>query len=113
MKGIKSGRLKHRATFRRRSNDGDGYGNVDGDFSDFLSVWSNLRETPGKERLAAGAVESVRTGTLRIWATQTSRAITEADQVVVRGETWNIRGIANADDRGDMLDLVLETGGVQ
>lgn len=106
-------RLRHRVQFNRQSDEADRFGNVSGEFEPFLTVWGNVFETTGKERVAAGSVENNRTATIRIRNSTQASGITEADQAVARGETWNIRGIAHADDTGKMLDLLVEAGGAQ
>jgi SPP1 family predicted phage head-tail adaptor len=111
MKG--AGRLRHRVTFNRQATEADEYGNVTGAFEPLFTVWGNVRETTGKERVEAGSVENVRTATIRIRGSAQARGLTEADQAVARGETWNIRGIAEADDKGAMLDLLVEAGVAQ
>lgn len=111
MKG--AGRLQHRVEFKRQSDETDAYGNVNGGFEPLFTVWGNVRETTGKERVSAGSVENNRTATIRIRNSAQASGLTEADQAVARGETWNIRGIAHADDKGAMLDLLVEAGGAQ
>ncbi|MCZ4351535.1 phage head closure protein [Roseovarius aestuarii] len=110
---MRAGKLRHRVTFNRRGEGDDDYGNVTSEFAPLFSVWGNVRETTGKERVAAGAVENVRTATIRIRNSSQVSDITEADQVEARGEVWNIRGIAHADDTGVMLDLLVESGAAQ
>ena len=106
--------MRHRVTFNRQGdNITDEYGNPVTAFTPIFTVWGNVRETMGKERVAAGSVENTRTATIRIRSSTQSRGLTEADQAVARGETWNIRGIAFADDKGTMLDLLVESGGEQ
>lgn len=107
-----AGNFRHQITFKRQGEEGDDYGNPNGDFAALFTVWGNVRETPGKERVASGSVENNRTATIRI-RNNLPTPITEADQAVARGETWNILGIAHADDKGAMLDLLVETGGPQ
>lgn len=99
--------MRHRAQFQRQAPASDGYGNTVDRWGDLVTVWSNLRETTGKERVAAGALEADRTATLRIRNSPVTRAIMSADRVRVRNNTWRILGIANADDKGAFLDLAL------
>ena len=47
-------RLRHRVQFNRQSVEPDEYGNVTGEFAPLFSVWGNVRETVGRERVAAG-----------------------------------------------------------
>lgn len=103
-------RLRHRVTFERSGSVRDAYGNMTQGWSELGKVYANVRETTGKERLANGAIENQRTATIRVRASEFSRGITEADRVVARSETWNIRGIANVDDKEAMLDILVEAG---
>lgn len=108
---IGAGRRRHQLRFQRQGEQVDEYGNVDDDWADLFSCFGNVRETTGKERVAAGALENVRTATVRVQANTQTRGLTEADRVVARNETWGILGIANADDKGAMLDLLVEAVG--
>lgn len=110
---MNAGKLRHRIVFRRQAQVPDGYGNTVGEWQDLITVWSNVRETTGREAVKAGAIENNRTATIRIRSSTQSRGVTEADQVIARGETWNILGIANADDQGVMLDMLCQSGGLE
>ena len=104
MKG--AGRLRHRVTFNRQTMIDDGYGNVTGEFEPLFTVC-------GKERVESASVENNRTATIRVRKSTQTAGLTEADQAVARGETWNIRGIANVGISDAMLDLLVEAGGAQ
>ena len=103
MKG--AGRLRHRVTFNRQTQVDDGYGNVTGEFAPLFTVWGNVRETPGKERVAAGAVEGIITCTIRIYASAQAKGITAGDQAVARGHVWNLEMPTFADEKGKYLDI--------
>ena len=107
---MRAGRLRHRVTFQRQAQVPDKYGNIAQGWTDHLTVWGNLRETTGKERIASGATENIRTATLRVRVSTDSNGLTEADRVIGRGETWDIKGIAHADDKGAMFDMLLQAG---
>ncbi|MEL7282112.1 MAG: phage head closure protein [Pseudomonadota bacterium] len=108
-----AGKLRDRVTFKRRTLTDDGYGNLVGTFADHLTVWADVRETPGKERVAAGVIENTRTATIRIRKSPEADGLLVTDQVQARGVIWNVRGIANADRKSEMLDLLVETGVAQ
>lgn len=108
-----AGKLRHRVTFNRQTMIDDGYGNVTGEYEPLFTVWGNVRETTGKERVEAASVENNRTATIRVRKSTQTAGLTEADQAVARGETWNIRGIANVGISDAMLDLLVEAGGAQ
>ena len=105
-----AGRFRHRVIFRQAAEAVDEYGNVVGAFSDKLKVWGNVRETTGKERVLSGVIENVRTATIRIRASCEALELTESDQVLARGEVWDILGIAHADDKGAVLDILVQAG---
>lgn len=115
----RAGQLRDRARFERAPSesadaddaDYDDYGNPVGDWSELGTVWADLRETPGREAIKAGRVESGRSGTLRVRASTMTRAVTAADRVIVRGSTWDIRsGPVQIDRAGALVEFTIETG---
>lgn len=105
------GALRHRATFQRESAGTDDFGNVtQGTWTTLAEVFAGFKPERSRERLEAGRLESAVAGTLTIRSTTTTRGITEADRVVFRGETYNIRGITNPDQRGRFLEMTVERG---
>lgn len=114
---MRAGSLRDRISFQRLGDVVDIYGNVSQDWQDIeaapgvpMKVWADVRETPGKERVDAGRVESAKTATIRIRSSIATRALTEADRVMARGDFWNIRGIAPVGNSRSMLDLLCESG---
>jgi len=111
----RAGRLRERARFQRLSGTGgtDRFGNSDAAaWGDLLTVWGDLREAPGKERIAAGRLEGPVQATLRIRGTGQAITITAADRVVIRGNTWAIVSEPIAlDARKQLLEIGLERGG--
>lgn len=110
---VRAGQFRDRAVFER-SPDGltDEYGDPTGGWKHLATAWADFRETPGKEAMAAGRLESTKTGTLRVRASAAMRAIHPGDRVTVRGEAWNIRSLpAQIDRAGAVLEFTVETGG--
>lgn len=108
---MRAGKLRDRVTFQRQSDESDDHGNVLGEFEDHLTVWGDLRETPGKERIASGTVEATRLATLRVRYSADTAAITAADRVSARGAFWNIRsGPVQVLHAPSELEFTLETG---
>ena len=105
-----AGRLRDYITIERATTGDDGYGNTITGWAVLASVWADMRETPGKERVAAGRVQAERTATIRVRLDPVTEGLTEADRIVARGEVWDIRGIAQVDRQGRMLDMLCETG---
>ncbi|MGC1497292.1 MAG: phage head closure protein [Sulfitobacter sp.] len=107
-------RLRHRVQFNRQGPEADdGYGNVVAEFEPLFSVWGNLRETTGKERVDAGTVEGVRTATIRVRKNAATMGLTGADQAIARGETWNLADPSNVADNDAYLDILATAGGAQ
>ncbi len=108
---MQAGRLRHRVVFESFAGTDDGFGNKVGPWVAFLTEYGDLRDTPGKERVAAGRLEAAATGTLRLRQSSLTLAITEAHRVRDhRGRLWNIRGIADPSSRGEVLEMLLERG---
>lgn len=107
---VKAGNLRDRVTFQRAVTADDGYGNTVARWEDYLTVWADILETPGREGLAAGRVEGTRTATMRVRRCTETRAITEADRVRARGRVWNIRSPGDVGRDRVMLEMVIEAG---
>ncbi|MDE4059768.1 head-tail adaptor protein [Phaeobacter gallaeciensis] len=102
-------------TVEREADAGtlDAYGNpVAASWGALGVFWADLRETTGKERLAAGRLESAATATMRLRASAEAQGITPADRVQARGETWKIiGGPIDPTGRGQLVEFTLECGG--
>jgi SPP1 family predicted phage head-tail adaptor len=107
---VRVGNLRDRVTFQRATSGDDGYGNVITGWADHLTVWADIRETLGKERVDAGRIEASATATVRIRASAASRGLTEADRMIGRGVTWNIRSIVEVGNNRALLDVLCEKG---
>ena len=107
---MKAGDLRDRVTIQRATNSDDGFGNTISGWSDLLTVWANVRETPGKEIVAAGRIEASRTATIRVRASSQSRGVTAADRVQARGQVWNIRSVAAVGDGRELIEFLCEAG---
>lgn len=105
-----AGKLDQRITFQRATTGEDGFGNTITGWTDLITVWANVRETPGKEIVAAGRIEASRTATIRVRASSQSRAVTAADRVIARGQIWNIRSVPAVGDGREMIEFLVEAG---
>lgn len=113
---MSAGQYRDFSTFeRKQSGVLDASGNpAGGDWMPFFAGPAWLRETLGKEALAAGRLEAPATGTLRMMASPTSpvREVTASDRVRVRGHVWNIKGgPIDPDGQGRKVEFTLERGG--
>jgi SPP1 family predicted phage head-tail adaptor len=107
---MSTGTMRDRAAFSRLTGSEDDYGNAVEAWADLFTVWADVRETLGKEKVAAGAIEAANTATVRIRSSTQSRGITTADRVTFRGALWNIRSIIAVSNNGAMLELLCEKG---
>jgi len=111
----RAGQYRDRVTVERQADTGalDGFGNPAGaGWVEYGKFWGNLRETPGKERVAAGRLEAPATATLRLRRSAETAAITAADRVVARGQTWAIAGApVDPDGRRREVEVILDRGG--
>lgn len=108
-----AGKLRHRIEFRRQTDVPDEYGNTKGGFQPLFKVWGNVREATGKERIAAGSPETLRTATIRVYKTARTATLNGGDQAFARGVEWNMSDPTNVGDDDMFLDILCTTGGAQ
>lgn len=118
----RAGRYRDRVALERKAapdgasadeNGLDRYGNpVSTEWSEVFTLWGNLREATGKERLAAGRLEAPATATLRVRRSENALLITAEDRVRARGHVWAITAAPiDPDGRRQDLEFTLERGG--
>ena len=106
-----AGKLRERAAFKRLNEEAtDDYGQPHSAWEPLFTRWCDLRETPGRERVKAGAVHSEVTATLRIRKSTTADTITTADKVVVRGANWDIESIIQVTAKSKRLEMLIRRG---
>lgn len=113
-----AGALRDRITFRRAVQGRDEYGNVvDGDFEDIevtpgtpLTVWADVRERLGGEKQRSGSVDSAHTATIRVRHSESISLISEADVILARAKTWNIRSIVPVEKDRGLIEFLCEAG---
>lgn len=108
---MRAGLRRDLVQVERRTEKVDDYGNVAGGWALFCEEWADFRPTPGRERVAAGAVEATATATVRFPNVAPANEIRAGDRLQVRGETWNVRSRPiPAGMRREYVELVCETG---
>lgn len=106
-----AGKLRDRITIQRATAEDDGYGNVTaGPWADLMTVWADVMERPGGEKIASGALESSRMATIRVRRTSAVMGVRDADRVQARGVDWNIRSIAAVARNNDLIEFLCEAG---
>lgn len=104
-------RFDRRVSFDRRVGSKDADGNVLQCWQPFCALWANVRETPGREAVAAGRVTASHTATIWLRAGPLARNITAGDRAVYRGIAWDIIAANPAGADGRIIELLVETEG--
>ena len=105
-----SGSLRDRITVQRLVDGADDYGNTVDAWADHLTVWADVMERLGGEKMRAGVPQSERMATIRFRRSTAAAGVTEADRIVCRGQVWNIRSIAAVGNKNAMLEAACEAG---
>jgi head-tail adaptor len=106
-----AGRLNKRVRFEREEQSPDGAGGYDlAWLMDFI-CWGGLQLERGREKIDAGRIAESTAGVLTIRSSNESRALTTSHRVIIDEEEWNVRSIANEDQRNKYLSIVVEKGG--
>lgn len=109
---MRAGMMRDRLRFDRKRTGRDAYGNPEGGWDEgILRTWGNLLETLGRERLAAGRMESAATATIRVRGSVAVAAITPGDRIFARGQIWDIKGRAVVGRKADEIEFLCEAGG--
>ena len=116
-----AGKFREQAVFQHKpavavAGDSEGLdelGNPAGKiWQDYATVWADLREVPGREKLAAGQPAALTRGTLRVRSSEITRSIGLGDRVNVRGNFWAVESDpVFVTARGDVLEIIIERGG--
>lgn len=103
-------RLRKRVIFQRESRTADGAGGYSLGWTTLCTVWGQNAPEKGRERVAAGRIESDLSGVLVVRSSSETRAVTTSDKVLIDNVAHNIRSISNPDQRNRFLEMVVERG---
>lgn len=108
-----AGQFNKNVTFQRVTRTSDGGGG----YADAWNAVSGLTDVPaqfmperGRERVEAGRLEAALGGVLRVRAFTESLTITEDDRVLIDDVAFQIRSVANPDQRNKTLEMTVEKG---
>ena len=107
---MKAGRLRDRITVQRVVSGDDGYGNTVESWAALITIWADVLEQLGREKLASGRPEASRAATIRVRTSTQSLGITAADRIQARDAVWNILSISAVSQDRNLLELLCETG---
>lgn len=107
-----SGSLSERLTFQKREEVDDNFGGSYGAWVDQFDEPARLQPRLGSEPVIAARLTGIQPFTLTVRSSTRARAVTPAWQVVNArsGTTYNIKAIANPDERGQYLEMLVVEG---
>jgi len=108
-----AGALRERLTFQARgSSSDDGYGNVEADWADQFTVWARMQPLKGSEPVIAQRLAGVQPMAIQVRSSADTRQVTAGWRAVHdrTATIYNIRSVANFDERDRYLDLIADAG---
>ncbi|WP_100961061.1 head-tail adaptor protein [Bosea sp. FBZP-16] len=108
-----AGALTERVHFQKRDEQDDGYGNpVAGDWTTQFTEPARLQPKLGSEPVLAARLAGVQPFLLVVRSSVRTRAVTPAWRAVNArsGAEYNIRTVANADERNGWLEMLVQEG---
>lgn len=107
---MRAGTLNKRVVFEVQQRAGDGGGGGIVTWTEFVTVWGGYSPQRGRERLEAGRLEGASSGVLRVRSSPDTRQVTTAYRVKIDDIPFNIRSIANPDQRNREIEMLVEMG---
>lgn len=107
-----AGALSERVTFSKRIETDDGLGNVESDWVDQFNEPTRLRPKLGSEPVIAARQAGVQPLLLVVRSSARTRSVTPAWRAVNArtGAIYNIRTVANPDERNTWLEMLVQEG---
>lgn len=107
-----AGDLRHRIAFEVRTPEEDGFGNSEGPFVEQFVMAAKVQAKFGGENVKAARLSGEQPVTIVVrQCEQTGRITPDWRARDVRsGTIYNIRSIADPDDRGQWLELLCQSG---
>lgn len=108
-----AGALTERVHFKRRDEQDDGYGNpVAGDWTTQFTEPARLQPKLGSEPVLAARLTGVQPFLLVVRSSARTRGVTPAWRAVNArtGAEYNIRTVANVDERNAWLEMLVQEG---
>lgn len=90
-----AGDLDRRVTFQRPGSDAeDAMGVPVEGWSDAFTCWADINYGTGRERREAGIEGADQSATVRVRASNSTKALTPANRIVFDGVSWDITSVA-------------------
>jgi len=114
-----SSRLRHRLTLQQETDTTDGAGGSQRSWSDVVDLWAEIipaigggsgtTKTAGKKIVFGGQIEAEISHRILL-RYQSSPVITTSMRLVYESRIFNIKYVANVEERKDMLELLVQEG---
>jgi SPP1 family predicted phage head-tail adaptor len=101
------GKLRERVTLQSEQSVSDGGGGQVVAWTDVATVWAAIEPLTGRERRAAGRLESVLTHKVTI---RHLAGVTAKMRVAAGARVFNVRAVVNPAERDRWLELLCEEG---
>jgi len=107
-----AGTLRHRIAFDRREDVDDDFGNTEADFVEQFVVWAGVEARFGGETVTAARLAGQQPLTITVRRSAQTAMITPDWRArdTATGALYNIRSIADPDDRHAFLELLCQAG---
>lgn len=107
-----AGALSERITFSKRIDADDGYGNVESDWVDQFTEPARLQPKLGSEPVLAARLTGVQPFLLTVRSSARMRSVSPAWRAVNArsGAVYNIRTVANPDERHAWIEMLVQEG---
>ena len=104
---MEAGKLSERVVIQEQSEGEDGAGQRVLVWTDFATVWANVRMNNGKETVASGRENSVAAGSIRI---RFRKDIVAGMRLLWSDMFFDIKAVLPDGAKREHVDLVVETG---
>ncbi|KAA0689852.1 head-tail adaptor protein [Neorhizobium sp. P12A] len=109
-----AGRMREKLLFQVRSTEDDGYGNPQsGDWATVFASAAEIIPLKGGEPVLAARLTGVQPYIIRIRSSAAARGMTTAWRAIDarnQNQIFNIRSVANTDQKNAWLDIMAEDG---
>ena len=104
-------KFRDRVQLMRPQFGTDDYGNPAQGHTPASTIWADVIERLGGEKLAAGRIENTRQAAVTVWARDLPEGFCESWRITSRGFEWSILSIATAGRSGALVEISISHGG--
>ena len=101
------GARRNKISLQRRTRVDDGYGGGDNVWTEYASVWGNITQASGGEKLHGMQLENPVTHKIKI---RYRTDVLGSDRIVYKGRNFNIRSSPDQDERRRFIIIKAEEG---